>query len=416
MAMRMNEYDLPLVGQVELEHCLVEYDGPRLFTVKAANGGRYLGYWAVERDRDSVYWYSAISDERYERLLKGEIGIRSVFAEPESGYILQVVWDDARQQYRGGQIVPSNELDRDALPEADFRLADEVGANILFPGVIGTSNFLALQLRRLVLRLRFAFEQHEHEAPAALVGSAMTSLQETLDAIGQALSGQPTERGPINDAITSKTALNIRNVFPGSFGIELAADESSDLFGDSLAGRSLETLMQLLESEDDTERLRAQLLELHGRTARRYRGFIQALAEAGTDVAIDSGVPKAQGSRSLLLRRDRIPSIVDALYYADPQAPRLLEFVAELIGYNKRTRSFELQNIVENKRYTGKVTGIAVEMAKRAVIGDEYRVRIAETSDYEPVLEKEIIKYELVSMDWLRARPVQVEVPANPEP
>ena len=390
-------YSLPYFGSVEIEHRLIEYDGPRLFTVRAESGARLLAFWAKQQPQESIYWYSNISDLRYQKLLNGVIDLREMLLQPEGNYVLEAHWSENAQEYTDAGFKLPQDLDQAALPESGLKLPPLAGASASI-NTIGTSNFLALQLNRFVARLAFDFGRDDHEAPAANIGSTVSALQDVLDAFGEALTGQPRERGIIAEKVTSKTALAFRTVFASSFGIELAAEEASDLFGRSLASDTFDSLIDLLQAGSDAVQLRSLFGKLRGRSAKRYRTLMQNFADAEADIKFDIGRPSKDGARHLVLERTAIPAIVAALYIADTEETLTEEFDAELVGHNKRTRSFEVRRLIDDKKYTGKVTGLAVNAARNAEISHIYQVRIAATREFDPMIQRDIEKYELFEL------------------
>lgn len=122
-----NPYSLPYFGSVEIEHRLIEYDGPRLFTVRSESGARLLAFWAKEKPHESVYWYSNLSDSRYKELLTGGIGLREIFLHPEGGYVLEMRWSEAKQGYLDARFRLPQDLDEMALPKPGCKLVNLAG-------------------------------------------------------------------------------------------------------------------------------------------------------------------------------------------------------------------------------------------------------------------------------------------------
>ena len=388
-------YTVPSLGQVTIEDIIVQYDGPRLFSVIAENGGRFVALLVDQDAYRSVYWYSAASEDRYRSLLRGELDVRSLFSAPETGVVLEAVTtvgeEDAAARW---DLIPPERLEGDRFPLEGYKLRPAPREAVVAER--GTILAAAAAMRRMVARISFGFERHE--APTGVVSLALSRLQDTIDAIGQYVLERPTERGIIPDRVTSKTGLSFIATYAGSFGVELAAEEQSDLFGESTVSRCFLKLLELLKMGDDTESLREAFSQLKGRTAKRYRSLLQSLSEAETDVAFDVAEPGPNPPSSVVLREADIAKMISALYLADREQTEFEEFDADLVGYNRRTRSFEILDILKQRKYSGKVTGPAVEAAKRAKIGDIYSVKIATTTEFVPAIETEVTKYELFDM------------------
>ncbi len=104
-----------------MEQVLIEYDGPLLFVVKAKDGKLYVGFFAALDVEKEVYWYSFISEQRYARLLRGDMDIRSVFIDAEQSQVLEMTWKRGEDDVQCLVKAPS-ELCDDMLPESGVRL------------------------------------------------------------------------------------------------------------------------------------------------------------------------------------------------------------------------------------------------------------------------------------------------------
>lgn len=66
----------------------------------------------------------------------------------------------------------------------------------------------------------------EHSAPASMLGTVLTSLQETVTAVAQALDGVPTAAGRVAGSISAATQLRSIAAFPSSYGMHLEGPAS----------------------------------------------------------------------------------------------------------------------------------------------------------------------------------------------
>lgn len=388
-------FTLPYLGEVRLEHRLIDYDGPFLFTVRSSNGGRYLGFSAAAEQDRSTYWYSAISDKRYRRLLRSEIGPRVIFADPEQGYVLEV-------ELRGDGSEESvykrpDTLDQDALPTPDFVLDIDVGAKIP-ASVTSSANFVAIQLQRLVARI--IFEREDHSAPATSVASTIRHLQGVIDSLAYSKTkkGQATDSGPVPNEITEKTSLLLVPVFAGSLGIELVAETPSDWFG-SIVEDSFNDLMGLLEAGSDQQKLKPLFSRYTSRTVNHYRKLIDSWAALGSGVAVETGSPKPEGERLVQMSKSDITRVVESLYLSSEREPRVETYLAELVGFNKRVKSFELRRISDDARVKGRVSGAVLSAATVASIGHLYNAKTVTVVEYDDLAETSKRQVELVELE-----------------
>lgn len=388
---------VPRLGMVTIEDRLVEYDGLILFTIRSENGGRYIGFLAAEENGQSIYWLCSIADDRYRDLLGGDLEIRSAFIQSD---VLEIRRDNKSGSYLEPVWKAQAELDFDALPEPGYRLeANEVDA-ALSAGFLESAQVLAMRLNRAVARFVFDYGKGIHEGRARVIAKVILDTQRAVDAIAYARHAEEKPTGHIPLQITDRTILALRPLRASSLGIELVAEEPGDLFNESLAGESLNTLVDLLESRSDQEKLRQAFNNLPKRALKWYRSLIQDLAESGADVAIETGEPKPKGQRRVILKKQEVPAIVSALYAVDALETNELAFIAELVGYDKDSNWFHVRNLADQQDYRGKTTGMpAIESARRARISGRYAVHILEYVTYDAITDQPLPHYELIDLN-----------------
>ncbi len=161
------------------------------------------------------------------------------------------------------------------------------------------------------------------------------------------------------------------------------AEQQSDLVLYSLAGDSLNTLADLLESGSDQDRLKAAFSRLPKRALLKwYRSLIADLANSGADVVIEVGQPKPNSERRIVLTKSELPAIIDALHGFDSAVIHTLSLIVELVGYDKDSNWFHVRDLAEQRDYRGKATGLdAIESARRARISSRYAVHMLEIID-----------------------------------
>jgi hypothetical protein len=128
---------------------------------------------------------------------------------------------------------------------------------------------------------------------------------------------------------------------------------------------------------------------------------MDSLAEAGTNVELEVGAPRPSAERHVMLLRSRIVEIIEALYLTDTAKPDIIEFPAELIMHNKRTRAFEVRRLSDQQLFKGKVTGAALDAAGHASFHHLYRVRLVVTTKYNKASEIEKTTNEMIELSDL---------------
>jgi hypothetical protein len=391
-----DSFVIPRLGAVTIEDRLVEYDGPLLFTIRAENEGRYVCLLASEEQGESIYWITPVADELYRKLLRGEVEVRSIFVQ---GDILEVRRDDSTGRYLEPAWKTQAQLDAEALPEAGYRLRATAADEALSAGFVETAQVLAMRLNRAVARFILNYGQGIHEARAKVVAKLILDTQRAVDAIAYAKAEIERPSGFIPLQISDKTILALRPLRASSFAIELVAEEPSDLFHESLAAESLNKLVDILEARSDQAKLREAFNVLPKRALKWYKSLIQDLEESNADVSIETGEPKRQGERRVVLKRQEVPAISAALSAVEASSTNELAFVAELVGYDKDSNWFHIRSLADQQEYRGKATGSsAIEAGQRARIGGHYAVHVFEYVTYDAITEAPLAHYELLDL------------------
>jgi hypothetical protein len=78
------------LGSVEVLDVYVEHDGPRLFSCNDSRGQLYVAVWVDEIDSAEVWLFAPVTLQRLNELEADEIDLRRLFAETQSGNVLQV--------------------------------------------------------------------------------------------------------------------------------------------------------------------------------------------------------------------------------------------------------------------------------------------------------------------------------------
>ncbi|MBP1067319.1 hypothetical protein JOE51_008786 [Bradyrhizobium japonicum] len=102
----------------------------------------------------------------------------------------------------------------------------------------------------------------DHSAGVGELGVFLIRLQKLYSSIAQAITTGPRRRGPISHEIRDATAMRFADVFPSSFGMEIFIRPRFDVFGESTAASTLQTLFTLLNAtkqESEISRLSAEL-------------------------------------------------------------------------------------------------------------------------------------------------------------
>ena len=108
--------NIPSLGKLEIVEVYTYYDQPVLFSCKNAAGHLYLVVAADENDRYETWLYAGVSVERLNHIRSGAIDLHDAFADPEDGFLLQVMVPYDDQAPLRTEPIQSNQISEEMLP------------------------------------------------------------------------------------------------------------------------------------------------------------------------------------------------------------------------------------------------------------------------------------------------------------
>lgn len=387
------------LGNLEIIEVYEYYDKPCLFSCRNSAGQIFLAVWVDETPNADKWLYVAMSSRRFEYIRSGGIDLHDAFLTAEDRFVFVIIISHNNTPSEV-TIIPCERLDEDLLPMAGEFLTCDTQTLSRLEGKEVTRT--AIQIQREVLNLTLKFPTtHRTEAPVANLGMILQSLQYLINAIGQIKTGQKTSLGRIPKKVIDQTELAVAGTFAGSFGVELVASSQADLFGDSLAGEAIDEFIQLVNIGSKAEELRKCLFNLQSRSASRYRDLLQSLINSGTGLRLDWGSPKPDRGGSAELSLFTAKAIITIINQIQAETPEEYEITGELVGANKRTKSYEIRDIDTNTKYSGRILDEAMPDVAIATLGQIYVAVIREIVEIIPITGEEKVKYELVSLSLL---------------
>jgi hypothetical protein len=254
---------------------------------------------------------------------------------------------------------------------------------------------IATDKGREVLNLRFNFDSDvtgvsEIEASAKHLGVILESLQNLFDSIAQVKAGRPSPFGKVAKEITDQARLSILGTFKGSFGVRLAIapkpEQQQLSLTDTLENQPLGELVideffKVLEQSHDRnfEHLSDRLTNLQRRTTSNYRKFLLSLSDADASLAIDWGsLNTNRGGSARITAEDAIASI-ETIKKLEVEAPQEYQVMGELLAASKTGKTFELRNMEDDSRLSGKISDEILEDRNiKLTIGTLYNATLRE--------------------------------------
>lgn len=385
-----------VLGKLTLGAVFEYYDFPRLFTCQSVTGQTYLAVSTFDDEYESRWLYLPLSPIRIAALLRSELPVRVAFLHPEGGYVARVHIEQESRRSLVEYLLPE-QVPAEDLPDEDYLLRPQ---DLLpEPRAVARPSEVALATRRETFDYRiFPGNPLAHEIPARKFGAILTSTQELLDALGQAATGQPTVRGPIPADLLLKTKVQVSNVFHGSFGVQFRAAERSDLLDDSLICEALHELANLLLAFDSEDLLSNKLHSLKGRVASKYRRLLKELVDLDSGLMLEWGSPKGNRGGAFELTATQVRAAYAIVDRIDIALAEEVQINGQLVGFNVRTKRYEIQSGTDGRSYAGRVSEEADIRVANPAIGEQYQAVLRMLVETQSTSGDELVRWVLVRL------------------
>ena len=108
--------NIPSLGKLEIVETYAYYDQPVLFSCRNAAGHLYLVVAADENDQYDTWLYAGVSAERLNHIRSGAIDLHDAFADPEDGFLFQVIAPYSNQNPLQIEAIRPDQISEDMLP------------------------------------------------------------------------------------------------------------------------------------------------------------------------------------------------------------------------------------------------------------------------------------------------------------
>ncbi|NOT13969.1 MAG: hypothetical protein HOP21_00045 [Methylotenera sp.] len=383
------------LGKLKLLEVFEFYDFPRIFTCKNSIGTLYFGL-SVSETNDELEWlFAPASLERHNSIRSGNIDLRSAFTRVEDDFVY-LVNTDKSHDYKTLERINVSRLKNEWLPiegeKLNLHTHTVINQNETDPATVAHR-----ELRETLNVIINPKNKNRTEAPARKLGSLLEAIQELLDALGQKINGNPTIKGAISSDILSATEVELALLFPGSIGLQLKAKNSCDLLGDSLAGEALQELLNLASARGDKDLLSNKLHSLRGRSASKYKLFLESISSLETDLKLDWGSPKEGRGQSINLSKTEILKALEIVSEINVEMADEIEIQSTLIGLNIRTMTYEILS-AENEKFAGKISEEAKAEAANATINNRYIAKLKQLIEVQATTGEEKTRWLLTGL------------------
>jgi len=388
------------LGQLEIIEVYEYYDIPIFFACKNRASNIFIALLISINDSSDDWLYVGVSENRFNHFRSGGIDINEVFRNPEDKNLFHVV---IPRDFSEGKvtIISPSELTQEQLPIPGEYLHLETKT---LPELKIPIDQKAEQAKRDFFRIKLDFpEKKRTEAPAFVLGQVLEAFQESVNAIGQAILSEPTERGQISPDILQKVQMNVVAIGSGSFEVELASENFVNLFDESNLEKILDEFILLINLSAKPEELKDQLTHLKIRTASKYLNFLRSIDSGIQHTNFQWASPKSGHHGNAKLTSKEVKGAISMIEKSEFQKPEHIDVVGKLIGANIDKKTYEIwvksENSQEEDIYSGKVSEKAFPLLSTATLSEYYRATIEKTTKIKSITGEIVIKYELISLE-----------------
>ena len=381
---------------LSLDRVLQYYDGPRLLLQRSQAGQLFLAWWSDGDESVDRWIYLPVSDQRLENILSGQMSSLDGLHNPEDGYIYAIDVDVNTDAAVSTVLTTADSLPGDALPMP--------GAKLSIPMPTKLSRVPSRHGAHLIgVRLENIQSDPSGRVGAKAIGQMVGNIQRLVDALGQAVSGNPTSRGNISSSILEQTRLDPVFTYTGSFGLYLEGHQTDNLFGESLVRSSLDCLFSLMEIGDDLPDLVAQFDVLKTRVARTYNDFLSTIESSLGSASVAWIQPGGVHAKEMVISRDLARNIIAQIESAIGKQEDIIEVDATLIAGNMRTLRFEVLERESGERFDGPIHEDALLQMESVRLRSHCMVRLLPSLQVVEATGEQRTTYTLLEIESLES-------------
>ncbi len=382
-----------ILGKLEMIEVYDFYDKPALFACKNQSGQIFIALWVDSSDTSDIWLYAPVSLGRLNNSKRGKVELREIFSSSEDAFIYKVVTPYEENLGVEVAIIFCEQIEDDYLPMSGQIIQADVDLQ----------NSQIKQLSQIknreIIDLILQFPQETVEVPIGELGFILSSLQETIDAIGQVKLGK-SETHIVPQEVTKKTKIVISGIFSGSFGMRLEGNtREEDTQGDSLLEECFCEFIHLINIGANADQLRAKLYTFKKKTAFKYSAFLNALSKTGiSKLHIDWASPKTGIKEPGEISLETVYSTLNIIRNTRLKTEVEIEISVKVIMVNYKSKTINLQDINSNKRYRCIISDSAFGDVDTISKSSIYVATIQNYVILSPVIDKEKHEYELLSL------------------
>jgi hypothetical protein len=380
------QFQVDLLGKLIIEEIYLYYEEPLMFSCKNLFGHIFLVN-CIDLDEENKTWLMLpITSQKLKYVKKGIVSVYDAFVGPEDKYLWKVIKKPLESICKATQIIPTDLTPNDLPTKTAYiefeesEIEDEKRHN------------LAREENRALFDVSLEINQsHSTEISPEVLSKTVMEIQNTIYSIAH-YSGSINSAFP--KSVLEDNQLSIVGTYAASFGIRFMSKQLCDIFGDIDVSKSIEIFMQLLESKDDSEKIREVLSALNPKVGIHYKKVLSVLVKNNTGLKTYFATPNRAVKEVFLSLLD-IKQSLNALESEIDNTSKQLPYSGKLVGVNVENKTFSFIPHDE-KRIEGKLSTDV--NAERFTVPLDVDVIIEERILINQLTRKEQIEYTLISI------------------
>ncbi|RED57945.1 DUF6575 domain-containing protein [Cohnella phaseoli] len=358
------------LGELFITDVLLFIDEPKIFICKDEKNSLFLAYFIDSNNNLDEWFFVKISENRVDEIVTGNISIKAVLQNPESGWLWKaflhyeddglsrIIQIDQHQISKAdlpakevkiilknntNHVYSSNEIAVSHRSKHLRELPNEylVGKKIAeLPPRKNTTLQESLETKRDVLDVSLRINnEFSSELDLEVFGSTLTTIQQLMYALDNRWSGK--SKAP--QQVRKNNALNVTTLFAASFGIRIKSQNTRDLAQEPEMTNSLGDFLDLLGCSKNAEQLENRLKTLKPKAVTLFKNLLETFNEHQIEPKIEFASPN-NTYKETKLNSIQIHNAVGVIKQSGEQSSKVIEMEGELTGLSFESGKFELRN------------------------------------------------------------------------
>lgn len=375
--------NINFIGDLFVDEIFYFYDEPLLFSCITNSFKKYI----VSLINIDEWLCVSISEQLLARLKNNKVTLRSLFVNPEDGFVLKISLINNKNQI---EIIDPTKINDEDLPN-DGEYLDYIDrVNKLLPVINDDITEVSYNERRDILDIALKNNtNNEKEIECSILSHILENFQQLIYSIAN-----KNRSKKLLNFIKQNFSIQFTGVFASSFGIRLKSDAFSLLNNQTVLTPVINELFILLNVSNKEEELHKFLCNNNHITL-RYREFLRYLVSTNYNI-IFSGASPNKNVYSYNYSTIDMEKNLKLIDKEIDTTTKINEYYGSLVGINTNKKTFEFIN--NNKK---EIKGHFAKGLYNLIfaVPQDCKVSIEEKLDFNELTGEEKYFYTLLDLD-----------------